>query len=387
MDKNALNILEMVEMIMNKTKEAYHNMSTFNLMVLGKTGVGKSTLINSVFLQKVADVGVGMPVTSEIKEHHIEGYPLVLFDTPGLELDGENAFNQLYSSIQQTITDRVRTGDPNRLIHCIWYCVATPSHRFEKTEMDFIIRLSQNSPNKIPVILVLTQSYSKAESKALKEEIEKQNVNIPIVPLLAEDFALDEATVVRAYGLDALLSTVEEVVPEAVKSTLYAVQKVDIEIKKEKANGIIGLYAAAAATIGAVPIPFSDAFLLVPDQIAMLANITATFGLPVNKGVLTSVISATIGTAGATILGKTVVANLLKLIPGAGKIVGGVISASVAAALTCALGETYTLILAKIVNGEVPQDVLQSEQGIQMISEIFKEKLKVKRNKNGVPIE
>ncbi|MBR6053366.1 MAG: DUF697 domain-containing protein [Clostridia bacterium] len=253
--------------------------------------------------------------------------------------------------------------------------------------MDFIIRLSQNSPNKIPVILVLTQSYSKAESKALKEEIEKQNVNIPIVPLLAEDFALDEATVVRAYGLDALLSTVEEVVPEAVKSTLYAVQKVDIEIKKEKANGIIGLYAAAAATIGAVPIPFSDAFLLVPDQIAMLANITAAFGLPVNKGVLTSVISATIGTAGATILGKTVVANLLKLIPGAGKIVGGVISASVAAALTYALGETYTLILAKIVNGEVPQDVLQSEQGIQMISEIFKEKLKVKRNKNGVPIE
>lgn len=57
-----------------------------------------------------------------------------------------------------------------------------------------------------------------------------------------------------------------------------------------------------------------------------------------------TIISATIGTAGTTVLGKTIAANLIKLIPAVGSIVGGIISA----ALTAALGEAYIAIMVMV---------------------------------------
>ena len=143
--------------------------------------------------------------------------------------------------------------------------------------------------------------------------------------------------------------------------------------------------AAGAAVTGASPIPLSDAAFLVPEEIAMMAKITATFGLPIAKGTLSTIISGTIGTAGATVLGKTVVANILKIIPIGGSIIGGVVSAATAAALTAALGEAYIAILVQICKGDITISELESEKGKQKIKEIFNSRLKVKRDKKGQP--
>ena len=40
-------------------KEAENDVGQCNVLVIGKTGVGKSTLINSVFRQRLAETGVG----------------------------------------------------------------------------------------------------------------------------------------------------------------------------------------------------------------------------------------------------------------------------------------------------------------------------------------
>ena len=143
--------------------------------------------------------------------------------------------------------------------------------------------------------------------------------------------------------------------------------------------------AAGAAAIGAVPIPFSDAALLVPEQIGMLAGITAVFGIPVDKAALAAILSATIGTGGLTLLGKTIVTNLIKLIPGAGSVVGGAISAATAAALTSALGEAYIVIMTMVAKGEVSPDFIKTQEGIKEIGRIFVEKMKIARNSDGTP--
>lgn len=83
----------------------------------------------------------------------------------------------------------------------------------------------------------------------------------------------------------------------------------------------------------------------------MIASITVIFGFDVNKSIITALLSSTIGAGGATVLGKTVVSNLLKFIPGAGTVAGGAISAGTAGVITAALGEAYIGIMELVFKG------------------------------------
>ena len=68
-------------------------MPTVNIMTVGKTGVGKSTLINSVFREKLAETGVGSPVTRHLRRYNKETIPISIYDTKGLELKEEVHLN------------------------------------------------------------------------------------------------------------------------------------------------------------------------------------------------------------------------------------------------------------------------------------------------------
>lgn len=55
--------------LINQAREALKKVnSKLNVLIVGKTGVGKSTLINAVFGDKVAKTGSGKPITQEITE-------------------------------------------------------------------------------------------------------------------------------------------------------------------------------------------------------------------------------------------------------------------------------------------------------------------------------
>jgi uncharacterized protein (DUF697 family) len=121
--------------------------------------------------------------------------------------------------------------------------------------------------------------------------------------------------------------------------------------------------ATAAGGIGAAPIPFADAALIVPVQVAMVAGITATYGLPFSTSFLTTLVASTLGGAAASLTGRAIVGGLLKLLPGAGSLVGGAISATTAIAITTAFGEAYIATLHALFakhGGEPPsqQEVL-----------------------------
>ena len=272
-----------------------------------------------------------------------------------------------------------------KAIHCILYCVSATSHRFEEEEKKFIrMFLDENKDTNIPVIIVITQSISKKDAKELKSSIEAENLNVTqIIPVLAEDYELDEDTVIKAFGLDRLSELMYEIIPDAMKKTFISVQKASIRLKSGKAHAVVAAAAAAAGATGAIPIPFADSFALVPEQIAMLASITAIFDLSLEKSAIAAITTATLGTAGATIAGKTAASGLLKLIPGAGSVAGGVISGSVAAALTAALGEAYIGIMIRIAKGEMSVKDLSTDEGKRFMSESFKNALRLRRNSKG----
>ena len=87
-------------------------------------------------------------------------------------------------------------------------------------EENFIRKfLDLNKDSQIPVIVVLTQSISKKDAEELKKHIDSLNMGITqVVPVLAEDYEIDEKTVIKAHGLDKLADFIYEVIPEAVKN-------------------------------------------------------------------------------------------------------------------------------------------------------------------------
>jgi len=168
---------------------------------------------------------------------------------------------------------------------------------------------------------------------------------------------LDEGIVLPAMGLSELVEATMEVVPHGLKRAFVAAQKVDIELKKTQSRVIVATAAASASAMGAVPIPFSDAAAIVPIQIGMLASISATFGLSIDQSFLSTLLGSILGGAGATFTGRVVVAGLLKMLPGAGSLVGGTIAAATAGAITTALGEAYITALDRLFlskQGEPP---------------------------------
>lgn len=108
----------------------------------------------------------------------------------------------------------------------------------------------------------------------------------------------------------------------------------------------------------------------------MIAGITVIFGMDISKSFLTGFVSATIGSAGMTVLGKTIVSNLLKLIPGVGTATGGMISGTTAGLLTTALGEAYILIMEMVYKGDMKKEDLFTEEGQKEMNRLFKDQLK-----------
>ena len=144
----------------------------------------------------------------------------------------------------------------------------------------------------------------------------------------------------------------------------------------EKADNVVLGFVAATSATGAIPIPFADAPLLIGEQVAMMGAINLIFKFNVSKDTLKSLATAAIGVGGATVIGKTIVANILKLIPGAGSVAGGAISAATAGLITLALGKAYIQVCKAIKMGKLNQDDLTKKAGIDALKEAFKEQLK-----------
>ena len=354
------------------------NLKNLNIIVAGKTGVGKSTLINSVFRENLAETGIGRPVTDHMRKLTKKDFPLSIYDTRGFEL-GKDAQKEVKEEVIDTIRAGLATKDVNKAIHCIWYCINTASNRIEDEEIEWLRDFSKdNQVTQVPVIIILTQAFSKKKAEEFRKYILEQNLDvIQVIPVLAEDYEIDEDYVAKAYGLDLLIRVMSEALPDELQATLQNVQIASLEEKKRYAQAAVATATAAAVGECAIPIPLADCAVLIPTQVAMIASITAIFGFDVSRSLITGFLSATIGAGGATIIGKTVVSSLLKFIPAGGSLAGGAISSATAGVITTALGETYILIMSALFEGSLSEKDLESEEGKKKIKELFRKQVSV----------
>lgn len=312
--------------------EALRERGHVNVLVAGRTGVGKSTLVNAVFQGQFATTGQGRPVTANTREIVKEGVPLSIFDTRGLEMADYAAS---LKALRSFVAERQQERDTNRHIHVCWVCVEEDLRRVEQAESD----LARTMAEAVPVVGVITKARADQGFRAQVQQLMPQAPNVVRVRALREVF--DDGHVLEPMGLRELVELTMTLVPEGQRRAFVAAQKVDIDLKKRHARMIVAGAAASAAGIGAAPIPFADAVLIIPIQIGMVAGISATFGLSLPEGVLSSLIASMVTGTGATMTGRAIVSGLLKFVPGVGSVIGGAISATTAAAVTTAFGEAY----------------------------------------------
>lgn len=365
--------------ILNKTQAELKKMKPVSILVAGKTGVGKSTLINNLFREKVALTGIGKPVTEHLRKIRKEGIPLVLYDTKGFELESE-----VQADIQEQIFQLVKTKKSEKNpIDLVYYCIHALSGRIEETEIAFIRELSKT----VPVLIVLTQSFGETARDLL---VYIEELNLPVAgvhAVLAEPYKISDDYILPQAGLELLVARSLEIIPKEKEEAFNNAQQGDISRKASAARKWATRYIASSFGVGFVPIPFSDASLLVPMQVTLLAHITAIFGLSIDRSTLVSLVAAVGGTGTATFVGRSLVSNVLKFIPGAGTLVGGAISGVTAATVTSALAYSYIEVLTLIAVGEKEGKSFDLDELKELMKKSFQSKLKQQKNPRSRPKE
>ena len=361
--------------IINKTikKPNYEQLISFdddkiNVMLLGVSGCGKSTLINALLGEELAETGIGSRVTNNISVYECEEYSVRLIDTVGYEF-GMMRQNKIKSDLAKFSKEGVKRGDVTKLIHMIWFCIDGTNKRIDQDVLKYIKSVSNDWKN-VPIIIVITKSYSEKEIpenvQMVRNAIETYNAKHKrspiyirnIIPVVAKPYVINNTTTIPTSGLDNLMAATNTLAPEAKKIAKTTIKEIDLKLKKNSANIILGAATSAAAVIGAIDIAnITDAAILVPTQTLMLQQLSKTYGVS-NKSQSQEIINTVMRVGGTTIIGKALI-SAIKTIPGL-NIAGAVLNAVVASSVTFALGETSMNLFEKVYSGAELTDVEQS---------------------------
>jgi len=349
------------ETVNEAIEKALKSRGVANVLIAGKTGVGKSTLVNAVFQGRMAETGQGRPVTQHTRKISKEGIPVSIYDTKGLEIkDYKPILDELLTFI------RAQNGqqDPQAHIHVAWLCIAEGSRRVEDAEVALVKQLSAH----IPVVAVITTAVADGGFRKTVQDLLPEARNVVRVNSLPQ--LLDGGITIPQHGLQDLVEITMEVMPDGQKNAFAAAQRVALQQKVNRAHRVVAAASTAAGTAAAVPVPFSDALAIVPVQISMLAGVSACFGLDVSKGFLGTLVSGTFSSLAGTLGGRAVVGSLLKFFPGIGSVAGGIVSAAVATALTAAFGEAYIATLHALLKDDPDRQLTGAE-----VAEAFKKRM------------
>lgn len=316
-----------------------------NVLVIGNSGVGKSTLINAVLGDEKAKTGWGTTGTTnrlELYEPENDEIPFRIIDTIGFQpgiLQQQSAIR----AVKKWSKGCAKKGHEDNQINVIWFCVEGTSRKLFPETIKNLTRAASMWES-VPVVVVITKSYSVPERTQNIELVhnafaaqKRHGSNLrKVIPVVAAPYVLNENAFAAPDGISELIETTNSLMPEGFKAAEKDLSKFILNRKRFLSQSVVTTATAAGVVVGAVPIPFSDAVLLTPTEIAEVNAIAKIYGIgkdEKSKQFLNSIVEVgTVGTAAKALI------SALKAIPGI-NLGASVINAVIAGVIVAGLGE------------------------------------------------
>ncbi|XP_029468805.1 septin-4-like isoform X4 [Rhinatrema bivittatum] len=229
----------------------------FTLMVAGESGLGKSTLINSLFLtnlykdRKLLNSEERISQTIEITKHTVEieekgvKLRLTVVDTPGFgdALDNADCWKPIADYVDQQFEQYFRDESglnrknilDNR-VHCCLYFISPFGHGLRPLDLEFLKALHERV-NVVPILAkadTLTPLEVERKKRKIRDELEHYHINIYQFPDCDsdedEEFKQQDMELKRCIPFAVTGSnTVVEIDGKRVRGRLYPWGVVEVE--------------------------------------------------------------------------------------------------------------------------------------------------------------
>lgn len=197
-----------------------------------------------------------------------------------------------------------------------------------------------------------------AATLALKKQLESgggEKLKRPVPVLAGGELGGPERPL--RWNVEEAAAAIHGALPDEASVEAVRALAVPVELRRELARTVVNHCAAAAVTVGLMPVPFSDAIVLMPLQGVMVSGVAYLAGQPWDRRAALEWLGS-VGVMGGAAFGlRWGAQQLVKLIPGAGTLVSG----SVAGAGTLAIGRSAIAYFVDGPGAREPRLLLPSD--------------------------
>lgn len=182
-----------------------------NVLLIGKTGSGKSSFANYLFGTDKFSASSGKPVTNwennfQSNSINILGIKVNIFDSVGLEADNHKDWeNELYKFLE----NKQANDFPNEQIHTFFYVVNVASARIEENELNILTNIQKEFKLSAAIILTNSDIATNEQIENLEKIIKEKNLKSIRVCSIAKKTRAGKET--KTFGkeeaLEILLSS------------------------------------------------------------------------------------------------------------------------------------------------------------------------------------